>query len=79
MLIGDLRILARQPNDSDPQLSAEKLINNYLREEVDALTALLRRVGEAINAEANKNVSGEDWSPMQAYVEWFLEKIVIDG
>jgi hypothetical protein len=74
-----LRILARHPNEPDAQVLAERQINDFLREEDGSLSASIERVGEAIDAEANKNVLGEDWSLMRAYAQWCREKLAIDG
>lgn len=74
-----LHALARQANDPEAQVLAEKQINDFLREEVDALSTSLERIGQAIDAEANKNVFGEDWSVMQAYVHWCRERLAIKG
>jgi hypothetical protein len=78
-LIGELRVITRHQKNLDTQRLAEGLINKYLRDEVDALTLLLERVGEAIDVEADKAVSGEDWTLIQDYVRWFLEKLAIEG
>ena len=56
-----LRTFARQANDLDAQL-AERQINDFLREEDGTVLASLQRISEAIDAEANKDVFGEDWS-----------------
>ncbi len=72
-----LRVLARHPNEPNAQVLAERQINDFLREEVGSLSASLERVGNAIDMEANRNVLGEDWSLMQAYVDWCREKLTI--
>jgi len=72
-----LRVLA-QSNDPNSQVLAEKLINNYLREEADALSVSLERIGESIDAEANEKVLHEDWSLMQDYIRWCIEKLAIE-
>jgi hypothetical protein len=62
--IGSLRVLTRQeePNRQD---SVEKLINEFLRDDVDStVLASVERIGNAIDAEADKNVIGEDWAIM---------------
>jgi hypothetical protein len=48
-------------------------------EKRDALSASLERISCAINTEANKNVIGEDWSQMRAYVQWCREGLAIKG
>jgi hypothetical protein len=73
--IGSLRVLMRQeyPNR---QVLVEKLINEFLREDSDStLLVSLERIGSAIDAEANKNVLGEDWTLMQNYVRWCHERL----
>jgi hypothetical protein len=72
-----LRVFARQANDPNAQVLAEKQINDFLREEVDALSASLERIGQAIDAEANKDVFGEDWVLMRTYVQWCRERLAI--
>jgi len=42
------------------------------------VSSLTRRIGKAIDAEANKSVLGEDWSLMQDYVQWCREKLAIE-
>ena len=75
MYIGALRALARQSNDPNSQVLAERQINEFIRGEVGAVTASLERIVNAIDAEASKNIPGEDWSVMRAYVQWFGEKL----
>jgi hypothetical protein len=73
--IGSLRVLTRQ-EDPNREVLVEKLINEFLREDVDStLLASLERIGNAIDAEANKNVLGEDWTLMRNYVEWCHERL----
>jgi hypothetical protein len=55
-----LRAFARQANDLDAQLLAERQINDFLREEDGTVSASLQRISEAIDAEANKDVLGEE-------------------
>ena len=73
--IDALRALAMQSHDPDSQVLAEKVINNYLREEADALSVSLERIGKSIDAEADEKDLREDWSPMQDYVRWCLEML----
>ena len=75
--IGSLRVLTRQ-KDPNTQISVERLINEFLREEVGTLSASPERIGKAIDAEADKIVMGEDWSLMQDYVQWCREKLAIE-
>jgi hypothetical protein len=73
--IGSLRVLTRQ-EDPNRQVLVEKPINEFLREDVDStLLASLERIGKAIDAEANKNVLGGDWTLMQNYVQWCHKKL----
>jgi hypothetical protein len=73
--IGSLRVLTRQ-EDPNREVLVEKLISEFLREDVDStLLASLERIGKAIDAEANKNVLGEDWTLMRNYVEWCHERL----
>jgi hypothetical protein len=73
--VGSLRVLTRQ-EDPNREVLVEKLINEFLREDVDStLLASLERIGDAIDAEANKNVLGEDWTLMRNYVEWCHERL----
>jgi hypothetical protein len=73
--IGSLRVLARQ-EDPNRQVLVEKVINEFLREDVDStVLASVERIGKAIDAEANKNVIGEDWTIMQNYVRWCHERL----
>jgi hypothetical protein len=73
--IGSLRVLTRQ-EDPNREVLVEKLINEFLREDVDSiLLASLERIGKAIDAEANKNVLGEDWTLLRNYVEWCHERL----
>jgi len=73
--IGSLRVLTRQEDSNRPVL-VENLINEFLREDVGStVLASVERLGEAIDAEANKNVLGEDWTLMQNYVQWCRERL----
>lgn len=74
-----LRAFARQANDLDAELLAERQINDFLREEDGTVLASLQRISEAIDAEANKDVFGEDWTLMRAYVQWCRERLAIKG
>jgi hypothetical protein len=69
-----LRRLAKEPDDPDCVILAEQAIDEYLKNEVDALKAALTRVGEAIDEEAGKR-QDEDWSVMIGYVQSCLEKL----
>jgi len=51
--IGSLRVLTRR-KDPNTQVSVERLINEFLREEVGTLSASLERIGKAIDAEVIK-------------------------
>jgi hypothetical protein len=73
--IGSLRALTRQ-EDPNRQEIVEKVINEFLREDVGGtVLASLERIGNAIDAEAKKNVLGEDWTLMQNYVQWCRERL----
>jgi hypothetical protein len=69
-----LRRLAKEPDDPDCVVLAEQAINDYLRNEVEALRAALERIGKAIDEEAAKG-QGEDWSLMVGYVQSCREKL----
>jgi len=71
-----LRRLAKEPENPDCVILAEQAINDYLRNEIDALKAALEQVGEAIDEEAAKR-QGEDWSVMIGYVQSCLEKLPV--
>jgi hypothetical protein len=71
-----LRRLAKEPENPDYVILAEQAINDYLRNEIDALKAALEQVGEAIDEEAGKR-QGEDWSVMIGYVQSCLEKLPV--
>jgi len=71
-----LRRLAKEPENPDCVILAEQAINDYLRNEIDALKAALEQVGEAIDEEAGKR-QGEDWSVMIGYVQSCLEKLPV--
>jgi hypothetical protein len=74
--IGSLRVLTRQEEEPNRQELVEKLINEFLREDVDStVLASVERIGKAIDAEANKNVIGEDWTIMQNYVQWCHDRL----
>jgi hypothetical protein len=66
--------LAKEPNDPNCVILAEQAINDYLKDEIDALRAALARIGEAIDEEAGKR-QGEDWSVMIGYVQSCVEKL----
>jgi hypothetical protein len=73
--IGSLRVLTRQ-EDPNHQEIVEKLINEFLREDVGGtVLASVERLGKAIDAEADKSVFGEDWTLMQNYVRWCRERL----
>ena len=69
-----LRRLAKEPDDPDFVILAEQAINDYLKDEIDALRAALTRIGETIDEEAGKR-QGEDWSVMIGYVQSCLERL----
>jgi hypothetical protein len=74
--IVSLRVLTRQEEPNRRDL-VEKLINEFLREDVDStVLASVERIGKAIDAEANKNVIGEDWTVMQNYIHWCHERLL---
>jgi hypothetical protein len=72
-----LHVLAGQANDPNAQVLAGRQINAFLREEVGPLAASLQAIGKAIDAETSKNVLGEDWSLMRAYIQWCRERLAI--
>ena len=49
-----LRRLAKDPDNPDCVVLAEQTINDYLRNEIEALRAALERIGKAIDEEAAK-------------------------
>ena len=63
-----LRRLAKEANDPDCVVLAEREINDYLKPEIDALKAAIERVGKAFDEEAATG-QGEDWSLMVGYVQ----------
>ena len=69
-----LRRLAKETEDPNCVVLAEREINDYLQNEIDALRAALERLGKAIDEEARKG-QGEDWSLMVGYVQSCLEKL----
>ncbi len=69
-----LRRLAKETNDSNRVILAEREINEYLKNEIDALRAALERIGKAIDEEAAKG-QDEDWSLMVGYVQSCREKL----
>ena len=68
------RRLAKDPDNPDCVVLAEQTINDYLRNEIEALRAALERIGKAIDEEAAK-CRDEDWSLMVGYVQACLEKL----
>jgi hypothetical protein len=74
-----LHVLAEQANDSNAQVLAEREINEFLRAGEERLSASLELVSKAIDAEANKDILGEDWSLMRAYVQWCRERLASKG
>ena len=69
-----LRRLAKETEDPSCVVLAEREINDYLQNEIDALRAALERVSKAIDEEAAKG-QGEDWSLMVGYVQSYREKL----
>ena len=69
-----LRRLAKEPDDPNCVIFTEREINDYLKNEIDALKAALERLGKVIDAEARKG-QGDDWSLMVGYVQSCLEKL----
>jgi hypothetical protein len=69
-----LRRLAKETDDPNCVVLAEREINDYLRSEIDALKAAIERVGKAIDEEA-ANSQGEDWSLMVGYVQSCRERL----
>ena len=69
-----LRRLAKQADDPNFVVLAEREINDYLKPEIEALKAAIERVGKAIDEEAAKG-QGEDWSLMVGYVQSCREKL----
>jgi 3-dehydroquinate dehydratase len=74
--IAALRVLARQSNDPNVQLLAERRINEYLQREIDDLRTSLRQIGRAINAEADKRVEDENWRLMGKYVQSCRDRLL---
>jgi hypothetical protein len=68
--------LAKQSDDPNAQLLAERRINEYLRREVDDLRNSLRQISRAINAEADKRIEGENWSLIGDYVKSCRETLI---
>jgi hypothetical protein len=68
-----LRRLAKEPDDPDCVVLAEREINDYLRKEIEALRAALERIGKAIEEAAKGR--DEDWSLMVGYVQACREKL----
>ena len=69
-----LRRLAKETDDSNRVILAEREINEYLKNEIDALRAALERIGKAIDEKAAKG-QDEDWSLMVGYVQSCREKL----
>ena len=69
-----LRRLAKEADDPNCVVLAEREINDYLKTEIDALKAAIERIGKAIDEEAAKG-QGEDWSLMVGYVQSCREKL----
>jgi len=69
-----LRRLAKEANDPDCVVLAEREINDYLKPEIHALKAAIERAGKAIDEEAARG-QGEDWSLMVGYVQSYREKL----
>ena len=67
----ELRRLANETEDLDCVILAEQAINDYLKNEIDALRAALERIGKTIDEEAREGQGG-DWSLMVWYVQSFL-------
>src|ERR1700730_691561 len=74
LCIEALRGLAKEADDPNCVVLAEREINSYLQNEIDALRAALERVSKAIDEEAAKG-QGEDWSLMVGYVQSCREKL----
>jgi hypothetical protein len=74
LCIEALRRLAKEADDPNCVVLAEREINSYLQNEIDALRAALERVSKAIDEEAAKG-QGEDWSLMVGYVQSCREKL----
>ena len=70
----ELRRLANETEDLDCVILAEQAINDYLKNEINALRAELERIGKAIDDEARMGQGG-DWSLMVGYVQSCLEKL----
>ena len=70
----ELRRLANETEDLDCVILAEQAINDYLKNEINALRAELERIGKAIDEEARMGQGG-DWSLMVGYVQSCLEKL----
>jgi hypothetical protein len=69
-----LRRLAKEANDPNCVVLAEREINDYLKPEIDALKAAIERVGKAIDEQAATGEC-EDWSLMVGYVQSCREKL----
>jgi hypothetical protein len=74
LCMGVLHRLAKEPENPDCVILAEQAINDYLKNEIDALKAALEQVGKAIDEAARKGQGG-DWSVMIGYVQSCLEKL----
>ena len=69
-----LRRFAKEADDPNCVVLAERAINDYLKPEIDALKAAIERIGKAIDEEAAKG-QGEDWSLMVGYVQSCRENL----
>ena len=69
-----LRRLAKEAEDPNCVVLAERAINDYLKPEIDPLKAAIERVGTAIDEEAAKG-QAEDWSLMVGCVQSCREKL----
>ena len=55
----ELRRLANETEDLDCVILAEQAINDYLKNEINALRAALERIGKAIDDEARMGQGGD--------------------
>jgi hypothetical protein len=69
-----LRRLAKEADDPNSVVLAERTINDYLKPEIDALKAAIERIGNAIDEQAAKG-QGEDGSLIVGYVQSCREKL----
>jgi hypothetical protein len=73
--VNALRGVARQNLPADGVEKVEQYTREYLQPEITALEEVIKDLLRATEAEAKKNIQGEDWSLIEEYLKSCLQRV----